>query len=122
VLATVAGEVAVMAIDHGQARAHVAGELEGGDAGTQGEGRERVPEIVDPPERLDPNRLLRGLPVAVAEVVTTRILAPFTVRTPTGCTRGSASETYTRKRSELTRVRRGHRAPARGSSIGEVRN
>ena len=68
-LATVAGEVAVMAIDHGQARAHVAGELEGGDAGTQGESREGVSEIVDSPERLDPCCELGGLPLAVAEVV-----------------------------------------------------
>jgi len=36
--ASVAGEVAVVAVDHGQAGAHVAGEVEGGDAGTQGEG------------------------------------------------------------------------------------
>jgi uncharacterized protein YcfJ len=69
VLAAVAGEVAVVAVDHGQAVAHVAGELEGGDAGTQGEGRKGVSEIVDAPERLDPGRELGGLPVAVAKVV-----------------------------------------------------
>ena len=40
VLATVTGEVAVVAVDHRQARAHVAGEFEGGDAGTESEGRE----------------------------------------------------------------------------------
>jgi hypothetical protein len=35
----------VVAIDHGQAGAgaHVAGEIEGGDAGTESEGREGVP-------------------------------------------------------------------------------
>src|SRR5215204_266062 len=33
--ASVAGEVAVVAVDHGQAGAHVAGEVEGGDAGTE---------------------------------------------------------------------------------------
>ena len=59
-LASVAGEVAVVAVDHGQAGAHVAGELEGGDAGTQGEGREGVSEIVDAPERLDPGCELGG--------------------------------------------------------------
>jgi hypothetical protein len=32
VFAAVAGEVAVVAVDHAQARAHAAGELEGGDA------------------------------------------------------------------------------------------
>jgi hypothetical protein len=42
------GEVAVMPVDHGQAGAHVAGEVEGGDAGTEREGGEGVAEIVDP--------------------------------------------------------------------------
>jgi hypothetical protein len=41
-------EVAVVAVDHGQAGAHVAGEVEGGDAGTECEDREGVSEIVDP--------------------------------------------------------------------------
>jgi hypothetical protein len=47
-LASVAGEVTVMSVDHRQAGAHVAGEVEGGDAGTECEGREGVSEIVDP--------------------------------------------------------------------------
>jgi hypothetical protein len=47
-LAAVSGEVAVMPIDHGQAGAHVAGEIEGRDTGTECEGRKGVPEIVDP--------------------------------------------------------------------------
>jgi len=34
VFAAVAGEVSVVAVDHVQAGAHVAGEIEGGDAGT----------------------------------------------------------------------------------------
>ena len=68
-LATVAGEVAVVVVDHGQAGAHIARELEGGDAGTQGEGSEGVPEIVDLPERLDPCCELCRFPVAVGEVV-----------------------------------------------------
>jgi hypothetical protein len=38
VLASVAGEVAVVTVDHGQACTHVTGELEGGDAGTEREG------------------------------------------------------------------------------------
>jgi hypothetical protein len=37
-LAPVAGEVTVMAVDHGQAGAHVAGQIEGGNAGTEREG------------------------------------------------------------------------------------
>jgi hypothetical protein len=68
-LASVAREVAVMAVDHGQAGAHVAREVEGGDAGTEREGREGVAKIVDPPQRLDPGRELCRLPLAVAEVV-----------------------------------------------------
>jgi hypothetical protein len=55
VLAAVAGEVAVVAVDH-QARAHVAGEVEGGDAGTEREGGDGVSEIVDPARWLDPGR------------------------------------------------------------------
>jgi hypothetical protein len=45
VLAPVAGEVAVVAVDHGQAGAHAAREVEGGDAGTEREGGEGVSEI-----------------------------------------------------------------------------
>ena len=70
-----AGEVAVVAVDHGQAGAHVARKLEGGDAGTQSEGRERVPEIVDAAEGLDAGRDLGGLPVAVSEVVEVEVAA-----------------------------------------------
>jgi hypothetical protein len=66
-----------VAVDHGQAGAHVAGELEGGDAGTQGEGRERVPEIVDAAEGLDPDRELSRLPVAISEVVQVEVAAAF---------------------------------------------
>jgi len=49
VFASVAGEVPVVAVDHGQTGAHVAREVEGGDAGTESEGCEGVSEIVDPP-------------------------------------------------------------------------
>src|SRR5919201_4567001 len=68
-LASVAGEVAVVAVDHGQAGAHVAREVEGGDAGTKREGGEGVAEIVDPAQRLDPGGDLRGLPLSVAGVL-----------------------------------------------------
>ena len=68
-LATAAGEVAVVAVDHRQAGTHVAGKVEGRDAGTEREGGEGVPESVDPAQWLDPGRDLRGLPLAVAEVV-----------------------------------------------------
>jgi hypothetical protein len=62
--AAVAGEMAVMAVDHRQAGAHVAGQIEGGDAGTEREGREGVPQIVDAPERGDPGCELGRFPVA----------------------------------------------------------
>jgi len=76
-LASVAREVAVMAVDHGQAGTHVAGEVEGGGAGTERERAEGVPEIVDPAQRLDPGRELGGLPVVVAEVVQVEVAAPL---------------------------------------------
>ena len=62
VVASVAGEVSVVAIDHCQAGTHVAGEVEGRDAGTQCEGRERVPEIVDAAQRHDARRDLGWFP------------------------------------------------------------
>jgi hypothetical protein len=75
VLASVAGKVAVVAIDHGQACSYVAGEVEGGDAGAERERRERVPQVVDPAQRLDPGGALSRLPVAVAEVVEIEVAA-----------------------------------------------
>jgi len=80
-LASVAGEVAVMTVDHGQAGAHVAGEIEGGNAGTEREGREGVSKIVDPAHRLDPGGTLCGLPLAVTEVGTLASLGGLTNRT-----------------------------------------
>jgi hypothetical protein len=81
-LASVAGEVAVVAVDHGQAGAHVAGEVEGGDTGTEREGGEGVSEIVNPAQRLDPGRELCGFPVVVAEVVQVADGVKRTVRRP----------------------------------------
>jgi hypothetical protein len=75
VLASVAGEVAIVAVDHREAGSHISGEVEGGDPCAKCEGRERVPEIVDAPKRRDPSRLLRRLPVAVAEVVEVEVAA-----------------------------------------------
>jgi hypothetical protein len=75
VSAAVAGEVAVVAVDHRQAGAHVARELEGGEAGTEGEGREGVSEIVDAAERLDPDCDLGWPPIAVSEVVQVEVAA-----------------------------------------------
>jgi hypothetical protein len=56
VLGAVAGEVAVVADDHGQGRARAAGEVEGEDAGTEREGGEGVSETVDPARWPDPGR------------------------------------------------------------------
>src|SRR5947209_9438193 len=69
------GEVPVVAVDHRQAGAHVAGEVEGGDAGAEREGGEGVPEIVDAADWVDPERALGGLPVAVTEVVQVEVPA-----------------------------------------------
>src|SRR6266508_6404169 len=68
-VASVAGEMPVVAVDHRQAGTHVAGEIEGRDAGTERKGGEGVPQIVDASQRCDPDRELGGLPLARAEVV-----------------------------------------------------
>jgi hypothetical protein len=64
VLAAIAGEMAVVAVDHGQACSHVAGEVERGDAGAEREGREGVPQIVDAAQRRDVGGVLGRLPAA----------------------------------------------------------
>ena len=69
VLAAIFGEVRVVAVDHREAGAHVAGEVEGGDAGSERERGEGVSEIVYAPDRVDPEVALGGFLVAVAEVV-----------------------------------------------------
>jgi len=51
VFAAVAGEVAVMPVDHGQAGAHEAGEIEDRDVGAKREGRECVSQVVRPSQR-----------------------------------------------------------------------
>src|SRR5206468_8775213 len=75
VLASVAGEVAVVAVDHRQAGAHVTGKVEGRDSGTEREGREGVPEIVDPANRLDARGFLGWPPLVWAEVVDVEVAA-----------------------------------------------
>jgi hypothetical protein len=85
VFASVAGEVAVVAVDHRQAGAHAAGEVEGGDAGTEGDGGEGVSEIVDPAQRLCPCRVLCRLPVVVAELCRSEVAAPARRGTAAGC-------------------------------------
>src|ERR671930_2464540 len=87
---------------------HVAGEVEGGDAGTEGEGGEGVPEIVDPAQRLDPGRDLRGLPLSVAEVVPVEVAAPL--RGEHKC--ALATRTLLLERVQCNRLQR-HRSAAR---------
>ena len=53
-LASVAGEVAVVLIDHRQAGAHEAGQIEDRDACAQRKSRVGMPEIVGTANRLDP--------------------------------------------------------------------
>ena len=67
-LAPVVGEVPVVAVDHQQTRAHVAGEFERRDSGSKREGGEGVAEVVDPSYGLDAGFELRGLPVTVPKV------------------------------------------------------
>jgi hypothetical protein len=68
VLAPVAREVAVVAVDHQEACAHVARELEGRDPGSKREGGEGVAQVVDSSHGLDARLSLCGIPVAAAEV------------------------------------------------------
>src|SRR5262249_13867303 len=68
----------IVTIDHGQTGTHISGEIECRDAGTEREGREGVPEIVDPPQRLDARRSLGGSPLERAEVVDVEVAASLT--------------------------------------------
>ena len=75
VLASVARQVAVVAVDHQEASAHVARELEGRDPGPKREGGKRVAQVIDPPQRFDASLELRRFPVAVSEVAKVEIAA-----------------------------------------------
>jgi hypothetical protein len=77
VLASVAGELAVVAVNHRQAGAGVAREVERGDAGTKREGREGMPEILDPPKRRYPCGFLGWAPLERAELVDVEVTAGF---------------------------------------------
>ena len=72
-ITAVVREVAVVAVDHRRAGTHLAREVEGRESGTKCEGRERVPEIVDPPQRPNPCSLLRRSPLERTEVVDVEI-------------------------------------------------
>ena len=74
-LASVAGEVAIVAVDHRQAGAHEPGEVENGNAGPKGEGRISVAQVVGPTNRVDPGGELCWPPLAGAEVVQVNVAA-----------------------------------------------
>jgi hypothetical protein len=122
-LAAVAGEVTVVAINHRQADTHEAREVEGGDAGPA-EGRERMAQVVRSPQRIDPRCPLRGLPVPSAEVVQVeipprgagnkraRLVAPAADRArptrspaaaPRACSGASSCSSNVRARTRATR-------------------
>ena len=79
-LASVAGEVPVVVVDHCQARAHEPGELEDGDAGAEREGGVGVSQVVGPAERLDTRRELRLSPFPRAEVAQIDVAATRSTR------------------------------------------
>ena len=65
--AAVAGEVAVVAVDHRDARAHEARDREHRDAGAHCERGVGVAEVLEMTKRLDTRRDLGCLPVTAAE-------------------------------------------------------
>ena len=67
VFAAVAGEVAVVAVDHRDARAHEARDREHRDAGAQCERGVGVAQVVEAANAFDASGDLGGLPVAAAE-------------------------------------------------------
>jgi hypothetical protein len=75
VQATVTRQVAVVAVDHGQADADVAGEVEGGDAGTECEGGKGMPEIVDPVRAMSHAPWLASR-IRCARAVSVRVVRP----------------------------------------------
>ena len=74
-LTAVAGEVAVVSVDHRQAGSHEAREVERRDAGAKREGRKGVAKIVDPAERIDAGNPLRGSLLIGPKVVHVEVAA-----------------------------------------------
>src|SRR6266511_1934078 len=66
-LAAVAGEMAVVVIDHRNARAHEPRDSKHGDAGAQREGCVGMAHVVEMAKRLEPGHYLRWFPVPAAE-------------------------------------------------------
>ena len=76
VLAAVAGQVAVVLVDHREAGAREPGQIEDRDAGAKRKGRVGVAEIVGPTDRLDAGGDLCGPPVTGPKVVQVDVAAP----------------------------------------------
>ena len=72
---SVAGEVAVVLVDHREAGAHETGQIEDRDAGAECEGRLGVAKIVGLSDRLDAGGNLCGPPVPRAKVVQVDVAA-----------------------------------------------
>ena len=68
-------EVAVVEVDHRDARAHEPREREHRDAGAEREGGVGVAQVVEVAQRLDPDCFLDGLPVAAVEVAEVEVAA-----------------------------------------------
>jgi hypothetical protein len=75
VVVAVDREVAVVEIDHRDARAHEARESEHRNASAEREGGIGVAQVVKVAQRLDPDRLLDRLPVAAVEVAEVEVAA-----------------------------------------------
>jgi len=67
VFAAVEGEVAVVAVDHRDARAHEPGDGEDGYACAEREGGVGVAQVIEAADRLDPGLDLRRPPVLASE-------------------------------------------------------
>ncbi|HEY3576719.1 MAG TPA: hypothetical protein VGK68_01840 [Gaiellaceae bacterium] len=66
-VAAVVGEMAVVAIDHRDARPHEAGDREHWNAGAQRESGVRVPQVIEAADRVDSSLDLRRPPVLASE-------------------------------------------------------
>ena len=75
VLVAVDGEVAVVEVDHCDARAHEPRQGKHRDPGAEREGGIRVAQVVEIAQRVDPPCFLDGLPMAAVEVAEIEVAA-----------------------------------------------
>jgi len=90
-LSSVAGEVSVVAVDHRQTGAHVAGKVEGRDPCTEREGREGVAEIVDPARGSIPAASWAGAQCRLRKLCRSKWPPSEAGKTSSPCSRGRAS-------------------------------